>query len=357
MPDPILIAEALEIGYVRPRQPARLVVGGIDVRLEPGELVCLLGPNGAGKSTLLRTIAGMQPALAGTIRLLGDEVGRLDARELARRMSIVLTERVSAGGLSVYALVALGRHPYTGWDGRLSEQDEAVVRWAIEAVGARDLAGRQVDELSDGERQKVMIARALAQQPNLMLLDEPTAFLDLPHRIEIMHILRQLAHSNEQAILLSTHDLDLALRSADRIWLLPAGGPLQTGAPEDLVLNGAFERTFASAGLSFDPLTGAFSLRQAGAAQVAVSGEGPRAVWARRALEREGFAVVAAESAPPPRIAVRVQDAAPYWRCAIDGSEVGLESVGELVRFLREQAPVREHAPGREQAPERTPAP
>jgi iron complex transport system ATP-binding protein len=112
MPDPILLAEALEIGYVRPRQPARLVVGGIDVRLEPGELVCLLGPNGAGKSTLLRTIAGMQPALAGTIRLLGDEVGRLDARELARRMSIVLTERVSAGGLSAMPC-SRGPPPYT----------------------------------------------------------------------------------------------------------------------------------------------------------------------------------------------------------------------------------------------------
>ncbi len=335
MPDPILVAEGLEIGYTRPRQPARVVVAGIDVRLEPGELVCLLGPNGAGKSTLLRTLAGMQPALAGTVRLLGDEVGRLDARELARRMSIVLTERVSAGSLSAYALVALGRHPYTGWDGRLSDLDEAVVRWAIEAVGARELAGRLVDELSDGERQKIMIARALAQQPNLMLLDEPTAFLDLPHRIEIMHILRQVSRGSQQAILLSTHDLDLALRSADRLWLLPAGGPLQAGAPEDLVLSGAFERTFASAGLTFDPLTGAFSLRQETADAVVVSGDGPRAIWTRRALEREGFRVVAAESTPPARIAVLIDRTPPHWHCTVDGASAALDSVGELVRFLR----------------------
>ena len=335
MPDPILVTEHLTLGYSQSRRPARIVTEDVNATLLPGELVCLLGPNGAGKSTLLRTLAGMQSPLGGSVRLMGEDVFRLDARELARRMSIVLTERVSAGSLSAYALVALGRHPYTDWTGRLRDEDEQIVRWAIDAVQARPLAGRSVAELSDGERQKIMIARALAQQPALMLLDEPTAFLDLPHRVEVMHILRQLAHEGGQAILLSTHDLDLALRHADRIWLLPPGGPLQVGAPEDLVLSGAFARTFTTSGLTFDLDSGSFSVVDGGARRIGLHGSGPQTTWTRRALEREGYHVTA--DAP---------DGRPPWKCwtattARSGavcppsSSATLRSIYDLVCHLR----------------------
>ena len=296
MTDHVLTARDLTIGYTHGRRTPAVVVEALNVTLRAGELVCLVGPNGAGKSTLMRTLGGMQPALAGDVRLGGDDVFSLDAQDLARRMSVVLTERVEVGNLSAYALVALGRHPYTDWTGRLSEHDEAVVRWAIDAVGARPLAARPVNELSDGERQKIMIARALAQEPLVMLLDEPTAFLDLPNRVEVMRVLRHLAGTTGRAILLSTHDLDLALRSADTIWLLPRGGPLYTGAPEDLVLNGAFEATFRGDGVVFDRQSGAFSIQMPPSGTVTLAGDGLGAVWTRRALERAGFQVRASDN-------------------------------------------------------------
>ncbi len=282
----VLQTHQLTIGY-----PKYTVAHDIDVALYAGELVCLIGPNGAGKSTLMRTLAAMQAPLAGHTTLLGADVYKLESRELARRLSIVLTDRVDVGLLTGYALVALGRHPYTDWTGQLAPHDEAVVRWAVEAVGAVDLAPRHVNELSDGERQKLMIARALAQEPAVMLLDEPTAYLDLPRRVEIMLLLRGLARKTERAILLSTHDLDLALRNADRIWLMPKGGDLQLGAPEDLVLSGAFERAFASEGVQFDRRTGSFKPQVDATKTIAVRGEGIRLIWTVRALERAGYAI------------------------------------------------------------------
>lgn len=166
-------------------------------------------------------------------------------------------------------------------------------RWEEKKIASIGYSFHQVPkaELSDGERQKIMVARALAQEPELMILDEVTAFLDLPRRVEIMQLLRKLAHDTGKAILLSTHDMDLALRSADRIWLLPKGGDLQVGAPEDLVLNGAFEEAFKSEGVSFNRFSGAFQLEQSTQKSVQLIGEGEEAAWTRRALEREGFSL------------------------------------------------------------------
>ena len=222
-----------------------------DVSLNvPTGMFGLLGPNGAGKSTLMRTLAGMQKPLRGQVCLGKDDLHRLPPDQLAKRLAIVLTERVDVGNLSAYALVGLGRHPYTDWRGTLTANDEAIVRWALTAVGASELAARPLDELSDGERQKVMIARALAQEPQVLILDEPTAFLDLPRRVELMRLLVNLAYTTKRAILLSTHDLELALRVADRLWLLPTGGPLLDGMPEELALNGTLAAAFASEGVN-----------------------------------------------------------------------------------------------------------
>ncbi|MEO0562833.1 MAG: ABC transporter ATP-binding protein, partial [Chloroflexota bacterium] len=228
----VLETHNLSVGY-----PAHTVASELSLSLASGELVCLLGPNGAGKSTLMRTVAGMQPILAGRVTIGPDDLARLSPRERAARLSVVLTERPNLGLLNGYALVALGRHPYTDWTGRLSPHDEAVVRWAVEAVDATDLADRPMTKLSDGQRQKLMIARALAQESEVMLLDEPTAFLDLPRRAEVMGLLRNLAAQTGRAILLSTHDLDLALRTADKLWLMSEGA-VRVGTPEDLVLSG-----------------------------------------------------------------------------------------------------------------------
>ena len=311
----VLRTDALTIGYRRARRAAVVVARELNFRLRPGELVCLLGPNGAGKSTLMRTLARLQPALSGQIWLDGRLLDELRPGQLARRLSVVLTERVDVGAMSGYGLVSLGRHPYTGWAGTLSERDRRAVQWALQAVRAEELGDRLIVEMSDGERQKILIARALAQEPRVMLLDEPTAFLDLPRRVEVMDLLRRLAHgetavnsgqrpvdsdtaaashypaANGVSILLSTHDLDQALRTADRLWLLSADGELYDGAPEDLILNGAFERVFSAEGVTFDRAHGSFHTRGERRGLLRLRGDGVAAFWARRALERIGYAV------------------------------------------------------------------
>jgi iron complex transport system ATP-binding protein len=291
MNDGILTTHDLSIGYRVSGKRVRCVACDVNVSLQAGEVVCLLGPNGAGKSTLLRSLAGMQPPIAGEVRLLGENISALSALDLAKRLSLVLTEKVDVGMLCAYTLVSLGRYPYTDWWGNLTPEDESIIHWALKSVGAEHLASRQVSELSDGERQKIMIARALAQSPMVMLLDEPTAFLDLPRRVEIMQLLRQLARETHQAILLSTHDLDLALRLADQVWLLTSDGILNVGAPEDLVLSGAFADTFRSEGVEFDVASGEFQLNIPSKEEVIVIGEGLAALWTTRALQRVGFSV------------------------------------------------------------------
>ena len=282
----------LAVGYAGPHRGRRVVAGEIDVTLDAGKLVCLLGPNGAGKSTLIRTITGMQAPMNGEVFLEGQPLKTFSPSNLARRMSLVLTERVAVGMMPVATLVSLGRHPFTGWSGRLGHRDREAVGQAMRDVGIEGLAHRPVCELSDGERQKVMIARALAQEPRIMVLDEATAFLDLPRRVELMHLLRNLAHEGRRAILLSTHDLDLALRCADRLWLLSPQGCLVHGVPEDLVLSDAFAQTFADAGVAFDKGSGAFTLAGPDRGLLALSGNGIPGMWTYRALERAGYRVV-----------------------------------------------------------------
>lgn len=309
----LLSTQQLAIGYKLAGQAAATVVDAIQVTLHPGELTCLIGPNGAGKSTLMRTLAGMQPPLAGCVLLGGEELHRLPPAQVAKQLAVVLTERVDVGNLSAYALVALGRHPYTDWRGRLREQDEAVVRQALITVGAGHLAARPLNQLSDGERQKVLIARALAQEPEVLILDEPTAFLDLPRRVEIMHLLHSLARAGKRAILLSTHDLDLALRMADRLWLLPTGGPLTVGLPEELALNGALAKAFQSEGVEFDNEQGAFKVQRHPCGPIGLTGHGAAALWTARALERLGYEVVNNSTQLPFQVHILGSNGATRW--------------------------------------------
>lgn len=297
-PSAVLRLDEVTIGYRSPRGAERVIAAHLNAELRVGAFVCLLGPNGAGKSTLMRTAAGMQSPLAGSVWLQGRPLPAYSALELAQQLAVVLTERVDVPNLSAYGLVALGRHPYTDWSGRLTSADEEVIRWALTVTGAASLAGRAVNELSDGERQRVMIARALAQEPEVIILDEPTAFLDLPRRVEIMRLLRTLAHETGKVILLSTHDLDLALRSADQVWLIAPGGKFYMGTPEELVLDGSFEMAFQSEGVMFDPVTGSFRLSNAQARTVTLAGDGLPFIWTGRALERLGFVVTHVEHRP-----------------------------------------------------------
>ncbi len=286
---PALETRGLSIGYRRRRGRDVTLAPALDLRLRRGLLIGLLGPNGIGKSTLLRTLAGMQAPLAGQVRLNDKCIESLSPEALARQLSLVLTTAPPAELMNGYALAALGRQPHTDWLGRMTAEDHAAVRWALEAAGAADLAEARVRELSDGQRQKLMIARALAQQGEIMLLDEPTAYLDLPRRVETMQLLQDIAHDSGRAILVSTHDLDLALRHCDRLWLMSEAG-IAAGAPEDLALDGRLGQTFQAAGISFDAGSAAFVLNGRPGTAVHVAGEGLQAQWMRRALERRGYA-------------------------------------------------------------------
>ncbi len=337
MTKPILETQELTIGYPSRRQQPNIVARGLSLSLFPGEVVCLMGPNGAGKSTLLRTLSRLQPPLAGTIRIDNRELISLSPFELAKSISIVLTERVNVGQLSGFALVALGRYPYTDWTGRLSQEDRAVIHWAIDTVGATEFAERNVNELSDGERQKVMIARALAQQPHAIILDEPTAFLDLPRRVEMMSLLRQLARNTRTAILLSTHDLELSLRTVDKIWLLVPGEPVAEGAPEDLVLSGQLEKAFQSDGIEFDRQHGAFVLKSCLNRHITLKGNGFHSLWTRKALEREGFTVNASSQETSLQVQIEKAQDEPSWKLQVQHEVTRHASIYDLIVMLQKK--------------------
>lgn len=332
----VLQAEALQIGYKQGRNEHVSVARDLNLQLKKGELACLVGPNGVGKSTLLRTLAGLQPMLSGKVTLLDKPLGKYHPRELAKTISVVLTEQVNVGAMRAFDVAALGRHPYTNWLGGMARQDEQAVREALAAVGAAPLSERFFNELSDGERQKVMIARALAQEPLILLLDEPTAFLDLPRRVVLMQMLHRLAHQLGKAILVSTHDLDLALHSADMVWLMDMSGNMKVGAPEDLVLGGEFAHAFTQQGVRFDNKTGNFSFSSKTERRIALSANGLARLWTTRALQRAGFEVVPIQMIQDEFVEVAEIDGELVWRLHRAGRAVDHSSIYALLLSLNE---------------------
>lgn len=234
----------------------RAVLTGLDLLVPGASLTAVLGVNGIGKSTLLRTLAGLDRPLAGTVRVAGIDPFAMTGAERARRMAVVLSGRPAGGLVDVRTLVGLGRHPWTGLFGALSEADRRAVEGVMERAGVSALAGRTVQELSDGEAQRVMVARALAQDTPVLLLDEPAAFLDVVNRARQMSLLRALADEG-RTVLFTTHDLAMALDAADRLVLLAADGAWQ-GTPREALGSGALARAFAHEGLRFDPATRSF---------------------------------------------------------------------------------------------------
>lgn len=231
--------EKLDIGYAD-----KVVQKNLNAVFESGKLVCLLGRNGIGKSTLLRTLAMFQPALSGEVLLEGKPLTDYSIHSLSRKLSIVLTRKPDVQNITVTEMVGLGRSPYTGFWGALHDADKIIVAEALRLVGIESMAERKIHTLSDGERQKVMIAKALAQQTPIILLDEPTAFLDFPSKVEILKLLGHLAKETDKTIILSTHDLELAARLADSLWQMDETG-LKLVTPADVhhIINSAIEGT------------------------------------------------------------------------------------------------------------------
>lgn len=275
----------LTIGYNR-----KAVLEDICATIREGELTCMLGANGVGKSTLLRTLACFQPRLSGSILIDGKDTDSFTAKQLATVVGVVLTEKADVAAMTVEDLVLLGRSPYTGFWGGYSSEDRSVASEAIATVGIESLRSRYVATLSDGERQKVMIAKALAQQTPIIFLDEPTAFLDFPSKVETMRLLRRVCREMNKTVFLSTHDIDLALQLADTVWLVDREKGVTVGAPEDLALSGELSTFFANRGVTYDTATGLFRAAIEAVRRVSITGiDGARRVLLERALQRNGI--------------------------------------------------------------------
>lgn len=251
----VLITEKLAVGH-----GGSALLRDVDLRIPLGELVSVLGVNGIGKSTLLRTLAGLQAPMDGRVLVNDRDLRTLPAMERARLVSVALSGRPSIGLMDVRTLVGLGRQPWTGVFGGLSGTDERIVDTAMDRMGIAGLAQRAVQELSDGEMQQVLIARALAQHTPLLVLDEPTAFLDVANRVKLLQVLRSLTASKDRTVLFSTHDLQLALEVCDRVVLIDRDRRVWQGSPAEALASGALEQAFAREGLRFDPVTRSFRM-------------------------------------------------------------------------------------------------
>lgn len=287
----VLSAKDLTVGY-RKGNSTSPVISGLNLSLSRGKLVALIGANGIGKSTLLRTLVGNQPPLEGEVSISGIRIGEISRKNLSLLLGIVNTERTQAGALTVREVVSLGRQPYTGFLGILSKNDKSIVEKAMQDAGILHKASSFLAELSDGERQKVMIAKALAQCTPIIILDEPTAFLDVASRMETMLLLHNLAHKQNKAVLLSSHDLSQSMMLADELWVVTNDQKIISGNTEDVVLSGAMDSIFASSIISFDLLQGDFCINLDSQYDIKLNcNDKILKKWIGNALKRNGYGI------------------------------------------------------------------
>lgn len=282
-----LEGKELTLGYFH-QKVKKEILNGLDFQLFSGELTCLLGPNGVGKSTLIKAILGQIKPWKGGIKIANQNIENFEVGELAKRIAVVLTDPVFPGNMTVGQLVALGRTPHTGWSGKLSGSDREIVEKALSDTKINYLRNERLSEISDGQRQKAMIARALAQDGKLMILDEPTAHLDLVNRFEIMELLRDIAAQKGKAVLVVTHDLDIAIETADRFWLLNCGTPLISGKPEDLIISGKINQLLPGDKYRFSPERGKLEFENQNS-EIEISGSKELVFWVRKAIHKAGI--------------------------------------------------------------------
>ena len=285
MNDAVLQTNALSAGYSR-----RVIVDGLTVSVSAGEICTLIGPNGAGKSTVLKTVAAQLPVLSGTVALCGDDLGTLREKDVARRLSVLLTQKITAERMTCGDVAETGRYPYTGTLGILSAEDKRIVHEAMELVGAAHLYDTDFRQISDGQRQCVMLARAIAQQPKLMLLDEPTSFLDIGHKLHILSLLRRLAKERQIAVIQSLHELDLAQKFSDTVICIHNGKAERIGTPEEIFSGDYIASLYEIENGTYDPRFGAAEPAAVqGDPEVFVIGGGGAGIPVYRRLHRTGI--------------------------------------------------------------------
>ncbi|MCF8221942.1 MAG: ABC transporter ATP-binding protein [Bacteroidales bacterium] len=328
----IISVDKVLIGYDPGTVKEKILLPAISVGAAKGEMVSLIGPNGIGKSTLLRTIAGMQRPLGGEVRFSGRNVSAYSNNELARKISFVLTGSMVVSNISVFELVSLGRFPHTNWIGHLTRNDRYSIEEAVASVGLLPHMYDNVGQLSDGEKQRAMIARALAQDTEIIMLDEPTAFLDLPNRYELIYLLRELSVTKNKTVVFSTHDIHIALREADRIWLATGNG-IQEGCPEDLALSGAFDSLFEESDLSFVQDEGVFVSPVRTRMTIKLEGEGLLLYWTERALNRLG--IKARSDAVTPSVSIEASEGVAAWKYESSVVTKQFGDIFSLVNYMK----------------------
>jgi iron complex transport system ATP-binding protein len=331
-PENTILLKELEVGYRVPGKTSKRILGPVNAVISHSEMAGIIGRNGIGKSTLLRTIAGLQHPIAGEILINGREIREMTLREMARTISFVSTEQIYAFQIRVEEVVAMGRIPHTGWFGRHADEDRTAIGKAIELTGINDFRHKPVHELSDGERQKVMIARALAQDTPFIILDEPTAFLDVPARYEIFRILNDLTLRNHKTILFSTHDLSMAIDVADKIWLLAENEVFQ-GAPEDLLISKVFRKLFLNSPAEFDSKTSTFRFRRELNKQIGLQGESRYRSLTKKAMERIGFQ--SADEINDLTVNLAEKEGKPVWYLHQDQNIFTFYSIYDLIVHLK----------------------
>lgn len=322
----LLQTKSLTIGYHQPGKSDKILQQDINVKINAGEIISLMGQNGVGKTTFVKTISGLLPKISGQISYNNQPLELLSAVKLAKILSVVLTEKPYAQNLSVIELLAIARHPYSNWLGILSSKDKEIIDWAITETNINYLANHRLYELSDGQMQKVMIARALAQETDLIFLDEPAAHLDLYNKIEVMTLLRKIAKQGK-GILISTHDMQISTQLSDQLWLFNFNAIVTTGTPEDLILNGALEKTLFLDGYGYDMIYGTISHALNDQKSVSIEGPEIEKFWTTQALKRNGFMI--ADNAE-----LKISISAKKWSFFQKNSEIVCNSINELLLSL-----------------------
>jgi iron complex transport system ATP-binding protein len=332
----ILKIHDLQIGYQQHSNPREgIVYGPLNAEIHAPEMIGIIGRNGIGKSTLLRTLTGIQHALGGTIMIRGREISKISRSDRAQLISYVSTEAINVQNLRVKELVSMGRFPYTNWFGKLTHVDNEIINDSIEQTGINHLLEKPVYQLSDGERQKVMIARALAQDTPVIILDEPTAFLDLPARHETIRLLNCLSRQKNKLIIFSTHDLSIAMDEVDKLWLMTDEGLLE-GAPEDLLMNQGFRKLFKNSDLDFDARSLVFRYSRDLKKHVRIVADDKYIIFTRKAMERIGFKITRNEDQDY-TITVISDNSIPSWQVVGPGLQKTFNSIYHLTSFFRHE--------------------